>query len=221
MNKKLLILSGLAIAVLGTVALATPALAHGPFGFGGADRGAKLADALGISVDELQSARDQAFEAGVTEAVESGRLTPEQADLMIAQRNLKRATDHEAFMADVLGVSADEIEAARDAGTLRELYDSQELDRATMHERMQAAHEAAIAKAVQEGVITAEQAEALQDTEGKVGGCNGGMHGMRGMKGMRGMGGIRYFRGGGQDVGRGFGGAPGFSQPAPVDSTNL
>ncbi len=239
MKRKTIILSGLAIAVLGIAALATPALAHGPFGFGGANRGEKLAESLGISIEELQAAQDQAFDSSVAEAVESGRLTAEQADLMIAQRNLKRSIDQEAIMAEALGVGADELEAAREAGTLRELYDSLEIDQATIHERMQAAQEAAIATAVQEGVITAEQAEALQNTDGKLGGCMGGMrgmngmHGMPGMRGMHGMPGMRGMRGGaiesrgaiflrrGGGFGHGFDSAPGFAQPAPVNSTNL
>ena len=226
-NKKTLIIAGLAIAVLGTVALASPALANGPRGFfGGADRGEGLADALGISVDELQAAQDLAFENGVADAVESGRLDEERAELMIAGRRLQRSIDQEAIMAEVLGVSAEDLKSAQADGTMRELHESLELDRGTMHERMQAAQEAAVAAAVQDGVITAEQAEALQGAKGQRGfgrtGCNKGGHG-----GFKGHGDSFEGRGDASIQGRsgfrrGFRRAPGFTQPAPVvDSSNL
>lgn len=50
------------------------------------DGEALLADALGISVEDLQAAFDKAEAAAVTQAVENGQLTQEQADLMTARR---------------------------------------------------------------------------------------------------------------------------------------
>lgn len=228
-RKNRIIVSGLALAVLGTTALVTPALAHGPFGFGGTERGERLAEALGIPVDELRSAQDQAFENGLAEAVESGRITAEQADLMRAQYALKRSIDHTAVMAEALGVDSAELEAAREDGTLPELYESLDIDRASLRERMQAAHEAAVQAAVESGVITAEQAEALENggamkghglghglgrgRMGRLGGCQGGS-----MDGS----GVRFLSPGDSlELGRGFDAAPRFFRAAPVESTNL
>jgi hypothetical protein len=45
-----------------------------------------LADALGISIDELQAAYDEAEASLLAQAVENGRLTQEQADLVTARR---------------------------------------------------------------------------------------------------------------------------------------
>ena len=50
------------------------------------DGEALLADALGISVEDLQAAYDKAEAAELTQAVENGQLTQEQADLMTARR---------------------------------------------------------------------------------------------------------------------------------------
>lgn len=60
---------------------------HGMFGFrgGSIDFNALLADALGISVEELEAAQQEAKSAVIAQAVEDGAITQEQADLMLAQ----------------------------------------------------------------------------------------------------------------------------------------
>ena len=45
-----------------------------------------LADALGITVEKLESATEAAFSAGLEQAVTEGTMTQEQADLMVARR---------------------------------------------------------------------------------------------------------------------------------------
>lgn len=45
-----------------------------------------LADALGITVEQLESATEAAFSAGLAQAVTEGTMTQEQADLMVARR---------------------------------------------------------------------------------------------------------------------------------------
>ena len=69
------------------------------------DRDALLADALGITVDELQAAKDAAHEAGLADAIEQGYVTEEQAEQMRAMHALHDYIDHEAIVADVLGLS--------------------------------------------------------------------------------------------------------------------
>jgi polyhydroxyalkanoate synthesis regulator phasin len=48
-----------------------------------------LADALGISVAELEQAQEQANEALINQAIEDGTITQEQADLMQAGKALR------------------------------------------------------------------------------------------------------------------------------------
>jgi hypothetical protein len=147
---------------------------HGP---GGADDEA-LAAALGITVEELQAARQKVAAERLAQAVEDGYLTQEQANTMLAMQALKGYIDREAIMAQVLGLSVDELAAAREDGTLRDLLAN--ITPADLQERMSAAAEAAVAQAVADNVITQEQAdlvlEQLADGPGMLGGF-GGHHG--------------------------------------------
>ena len=55
--------------------------------FGRGDTGeAALAEALGITVDELQTAKDEVQQRLLDEAVAAGEITQEQADLMVARQ---------------------------------------------------------------------------------------------------------------------------------------
>jgi hypothetical protein len=174
-----LIATGTALAIAAAVFVAPSAYASGGWGWGGADRGADLADSLGITVDELQAAQDKAADARIDAAVEAGRLTEEQADLMRASRALNRSIDREALMAEAMGISADDLAKSKEEGSMPELLQNQEFDRAAFAENMSKAHEAAVAKAVEDGVITQEQADALQESGksgmGRHGGCMGRM----------------------------------------------
>lgn len=171
----------------------------------GIDMDALLADALNISVDELQAARQEAAQAALDAAVANGDLTQEQADLMQARQALRGYIDNQALTAQVLGLSVDDLQAAREAGTtMEDLLNDAGLTAAEFRTALQAAHEAAIQQAVEDGVITQEQADALQSGDGIFG--RGG------------------FPGGGRGPGRGgrgvWGpGAPDGSDPAPVEPT--
>ena len=151
----------------------------------GIDHEALLASELGISVDELQAAQEEARQAGIDQAVADGNLTAEEADLMQAGHALREYIDHEAIMEDVLGLTMDELKAAREEGvSIKDLLAEQGLDREAIQEAMQSAHDDAIAQAVADGVITQAQADALSDGEG-FGGRGGifpgaGGHGGRG-----------------------------------------
>jgi len=167
-----------ALAIGAAVAVAAPALAHGGFGGRGAGERAELmADALGISVEELEAARDAAYEAGLDEAVEEGRITVEQAELARARKALGSYIDQGAFLAGALGITVEELQTAREDGSnMRDLLAESGLTMDAIREAMEAQHAAAIEQAVADGVITAEQAEVLGEHEG---GCHGGMKGMR------------------------------------------
>ena len=126
----------------------------GPVGSG--DQDTLLAEALGISVEELQSAQLAAQEAALAEAVDTGLLTQEQAD-MLAERaggffgrkgfglrgGLDTGIDYQALLAAELGISVDELQTAQ-----------------------QAAQAAGLEQAVEDGLITAEQAELIHEAFG-------------------------------------------------------
>jgi hypothetical protein len=127
------------------------------------DEEALLAEALGVTVDELQAAREQANQAAIAQAVEGGIITQEQADEMLARRNLRSYMERDVLLAEALGMSVEELEAAyADGETLSTLMSERELDAVTVRERLQAAYEGALAQAVADGVITQEQADELE-----------------------------------------------------------
>jgi hypothetical protein len=193
--------------------------------FGGAaDREALLADALDISVAELQAAEQQAHEAALAEMVDAGYLTEEEAQVMAAQQALKEAIDRKALMAEVLGLSDAELEdALSNRESLAALIENSGMTVDEYRAAMQAAYQAAVEQAVQDGVITADQYEALQnaglDSFGL--GCHGfegpgfGGHGRGGHGGHGGHGGFGNFGGP-------TGGFPGFgasSTTAPIGNS--
>ena len=176
---------------------------------GAIDHEALLADALNISVEALQEAKQEAHEAALAEMVESGYLTENQALLMAAQDALKDAIDRQALLADVLGVSPSELEEARgDREAMAALIEDSGLTYAELAEAMQAAHSAAVDQALEDGIITSEQYEAIQEA-GVMGPGLGGPGGFGGMRG-HGRGGHGGF--GGPGAFPGFGQQP-FSAP--------
>ncbi len=64
----------------------------------GIDMDSYLADALGISVDELKAAYQTAFYTNIDQAVTDGNLTQEQADLMKGQYALSNDTTFQSSM---------------------------------------------------------------------------------------------------------------------------
>lgn len=169
-NKAKLFLGGLAaIAMIAVGLVAWPQTASAQGGPGGnnppgqaqqnaprpgIDKEQLLADALGITVEELQAAHQQAFEAAVDQAVADGLITETQAQLIkehpaIARRGLgflkplqryaNVDIDMDALLADALGITVDELNAARDT-----------------------AFEAGLAQAVADGRITQEQADQMK-----------------------------------------------------------
>jgi len=137
---------------------------HGGFGHWLVDMQALLAEALGIEVEELEAAQQAANESAIQQLLDQGQLTEEQAELARAANRLKSYLDREAFVAEALGISAADLKAAIAEGqTLSDLLEAQGLDSATYRESLAAAEQAAIAQAVEDGVITQEQADQLQE----------------------------------------------------------
>lgn len=183
----------------------------GGFGRMGGDSNwlAYLAEALGITVDELTDARERAYGAALAGAVEAGELTQEQADNILAWRALKTTLDRNAIWAEALGLTVDELEAALAGGqSMADLMAAQGLDSTALTANAQAAYEAAVQQAVADGVITQAQADAILDSD------NFGLSGRGEFRGFGPGGGHR--RGG--HHGHGFGGF-GLPDSTAPDST--
>jgi hypothetical protein len=165
------------------------------FGFGRHGRGdmgvdsEALAEALGITVDELESAKLEAREAAIAQAVADGLLTQEEADALLAnglgvggRHGWHFGSDWDTFLAEALGISVDELQAAQDevyAARLAALVEAgmitqeqadlalaqravqSRLDTETLQAAVQSAYEDAVAQALADGVITQEQADQL------------------------------------------------------------
>jgi hypothetical protein len=93
---------------------------HGRFGFDGARSATDeaLAEALGITVEELQAAREKVAADRIAQAVEDGILTRDEANTMLAMQALKGYLDRDALLAGALGLSIEELGTAREDGTL-------------------------------------------------------------------------------------------------------
>ncbi len=127
-----------------------------------------LAAALGISVDALETARD----AALAQALADGQITQEEYDQIQARQALKDYIDREATIAEALGITLTELQAAQDAGQhIPDLLDELGIDHEEFQANLRAAHEAALAQAVADGAITQEQADQIsQDGFGGRGG---------------------------------------------------
>jgi hypothetical protein len=177
---------------------------RGPKGVSGEgiDEEALLAQALDISVEKLQQARETANQAAIAQAVEEGIITQEQADQMQAHRDLQsylsRYLSRDALLAAALGISVEDLQAAyADGQTLSDLMTKYNLDAAALREKLVAACDAALDQAVQEGLITQEQADQMKEAPGYMFGGPGGRgwgdfgpKGFDGPKGFRGRGGF-------------------------------
>jgi ribosomal protein S20 len=186
-----------------------------------------LAEALGITVEELQAAQEAAHAAAIEQAVTDGLLTQEQAD-----------QDKGAFLAEALGITEEALQAAMAdvrAARLTELVESgaltqeqvdlmiarqaveQYIDREALSETIQNAYQSAVEQAVADGVITQAQADRLLQSQPAFG-FNGGPQGFGGGHGSHRFGGFRGGPGGAFPGGMGVDPLPGADVPA---STSL
>jgi len=149
----------------------------------------QLAAALEIDVEALQTARQAALEKALAQAVDQGLITQAQADQyaqngggrhMMGGRLFENSgIDVEALLADELGITADELEAAEtqafngavdqavaDGNLTSEQADLMKGQRALRNDAnfqasMQSAFKAAVNQAVQSGLITQSQADQI------------------------------------------------------------
>jgi len=119
-----------------------------------------LAKSLGITVDRLTAAQDEARQAMIAEAVAAGQITQAQADTMQARHALQPYINQRAILATALGMSAEDLDAAlTDGQTLSDLMNEKGIDAATLQTNAQAAYESALKQAVTDGAITQAQAD--------------------------------------------------------------
>jgi hypothetical protein len=238
--RKLAAVAGAGLAVLMLTVVALPAsaagtvsapLAHrgGPMGGGANDT--YLAEALGITATELQTAQQTAYEAAIDKALADGLITQAQADALKQGNGSGRfgremhgflglagdtAIDQDALLADALGITTDELQAARvkaqdlalaqavtDGQITQEQADQMKADQALktylddqgLQTQMQTLYQDAVKQAVKAGVITQAQADAILANQGKFGGMHGfdGFGGRGGMHGPGGRGGMHGF----------------------------
>jgi hypothetical protein len=120
-----------------------------------------LAEALDITLDDLQAARAEARANWLAEMVEAGYLEQEQVDLMLALQALKDALDRQEIVASALGLEVSELAEARENGArLAEVLEQQGLSPQEFREAIRSAVEEAILAAVPE-YISQEQAELI------------------------------------------------------------
>lgn len=161
-------------------------------GFGGVlegitPRSELLADALGIELEELLEAQESAYAAWLAEMVANGYLDQEQADLMLAYQALKGNIDRHAIMAEVLGLSEAELDAAREEGRyLSDLLVEQGLTVEEFTTTLETAYQEAV-QALVPDILTQEQADQILENGIDFHGFGGGRHGFGG--GMPGPGG--------------------------------
>lgn len=151
-------------------------------GFGDSGKyDAYLAEALGITVEELQAARAKAEQTMLEQAVADGEITAEQAAMIKAREALRSYIDREALTAKALGISVEELQAAREEGkSMQALIEELGLDADTVREAMQTAYEEAVQQAVEDGVITQAQADQFLSGDRGMGGFGGGKPGFGG-----------------------------------------
>jgi mannitol/fructose-specific phosphotransferase system IIA component len=184
----------LGVSLYRTAEAASPlaVLPHqGGFGRGMAGYSSQeLAEALGITVEELNSAYQEATENAINQALADGLITEDQAARML-ERGLafqfhtrggwlgKSSSDYQVLLADALGISVERLQEAQQqafltridqavaAGSLTEeeadfILGQQALfSNETFRSSMQAAFEAAVQQAVAEGAISQSQADQI------------------------------------------------------------
>ena len=137
------------------------------------DEEALLAEALGVSVEDLQKAREEANQAAVAQAIKEGLITQEQADASedgfphrgtMMGRTMMGNTDRNTWMAEALGMTQEEFKAALEGGkSLSDLMDEKGLDAETLRENMAAEMSEKLDQAVEDGTLTQEQADAMKE----------------------------------------------------------
>lgn len=206
-------------------------------GMGGGVTSQQLADALGITVEQLNTAYQTANQAALDQAVQQGLITQAQADELQARGTAfpfggrwsgwlsQNGIDYQALLADTLGITVEQLNAAyltaynaaidqavADGRLTQEQADLMKGQYALKNNQnfqtaMKDAFEAAVNQAVTEGVITQAQADQILANQNDM-----GLHGFGGA----GLGCDFGFGGGRGHHGGGFGRGSGLENGAPA-----
>jgi hypothetical protein len=182
-------------------------------GFGGGYTSQDLATALGITLDQLNTAVQNADNAALDQAVKAGLITQAQADQL--RNNGKpfpfdgrwggwlsqSGIDYDTLLANALGITTDKLQAAYiqaynvridQAVTNGNLTQAQAdlmkgefalTSNKNFQSAMQSAYQAAVKQAVTDGVITQAQADAILKNGNNLGFPGMGMPGIQGFNG--------------------------------------
>lgn len=96
-------------------------LANGGRGRGfhfGYDKNTYLADALNITVEELEAAHLEVYTAQLAELVAAGTITQEEADMILAQKAVQNYVDDDAYQSAVQSIYADAVAQALADGVI-------------------------------------------------------------------------------------------------------
>jgi lambda repressor-like predicted transcriptional regulator len=215
MKRLMMIAVAVVVLALGVVAIGGAA-AEEDDGIVGSFLG-RVADKLGVSEDELQTAIDDARTETLDEAVAEGRLTEQQAERMrergfpFAGGRMLHGRGHVMdAAAEVLDMTrADLIVQLQDGNSLADVAEAQGMSLDDFKAALLAEVQAQLDELVAEGDLTQDQAdEIFQRTEDNINnivtgeGCRGGFGGMRpGPGGFGGLSGLGFgpFSGNGAD----------------------
>ncbi len=121
-----------------------------------------LAGALGISEEELQAARKRVQADAIQQALEDGKITEEQVAMMEARQALQNYFQKDEMIAKALGITVGELDAAKEDGQhLPDLMEELGIEPEDFEADMQALHEEILQQAIQDGIITQEQADQM------------------------------------------------------------
>jgi len=141
----------------------------------------ELAEAQSVEPAEIREAMEAVRQEAIDQAIEDGLLTQEEAD-RLGQGGPKREFGHrggpaqgfifdeefrtqiEAAVAEALGLSVEELEAAKaDGRSLQEVASAQGVEMTDIRAAVQAVHQAALDQAVADGLLTQEEADQIEE----------------------------------------------------------
>jgi len=195
----------------------SPSLYRGLPGEGSSVGDSYLADALGITTEELASVRQSAAATAIQKAVDDGLITQAQADALTNHQSLGArwlmpmkgtfsGIDGEALLADALGISVTDLQAAQSAAATARLDQAiadgditqEQADLVKARQALQKYFLEkdfigdALKQAVTDGIITQEQADTFLNKGGLGLGRMGGLDGYGSGPLMGGRGGMRH-----------------------------
>lgn len=128
----------------------------------------ELAEANNVDEQTIKDAIYDAEVEAVNEAVANGDITQEQADEILAKMELRRLADQiidedalKAVAAETIGLSVEEVEAAKEDDTLGDIMEANGVTSEDVHEAVEAAKTEMVNAAVADGTITQEQADEI------------------------------------------------------------